>query len=400
MRPFPLSTAKGGMTRLRDKGGASPDSLYDLQNGYVTQTGSIKFRAGTRKAYSLPLGTKGLCAFRGKLHVFSAVPVVSTDPMVVVNILRYPGNVVGQSIKRIWFAAPFLGFLYVVAEWVNGQVFHYWLQESGTWQPNHIYLLGQNVLPTVSTGYAYQATRLGDPNPLWAPNVLRAVGDRVEPRTPNGYYYEVIDTLGDNPRSGATEPNWIASDGAIVYEDVSGDGGESQDPDGNTGSSTPPPDVQDRYGNQGGYPKCVVASMWVDGERMIGEIEQGDEVDAHDPITGFSRAKCIHADAVSLEECVRVTTENGCWVEVSKTTPVNFADAKQDMQKGKWAYATALISQVIHTEQGPSMVVDIEDIGEQPVAPRDFGGLSFAAGGEPGKRIYTHNMAKKFEAGV
>ena len=50
MRQFALTTAKGGINRLRDKGNASKDSLYDLLNGYVTQTNSIKPRPGTRLA--------------------------------------------------------------------------------------------------------------------------------------------------------------------------------------------------------------------------------------------------------------------------------------------------------------------------------------------------------------
>ena len=33
-KPFPLTTLKGGINRLRVKGGASPASLYDLLNGF------------------------------------------------------------------------------------------------------------------------------------------------------------------------------------------------------------------------------------------------------------------------------------------------------------------------------------------------------------------------------
>ncbi len=76
MRQFALTTAQGGINRHRDKGGASKDSLYDLVNGYVTETNSIKFRPGTRRAYSLPPDqTKGMCAFQDKLHVFAWLPV-------------------------------------------------------------------------------------------------------------------------------------------------------------------------------------------------------------------------------------------------------------------------------------------------------------------------------------
>ncbi len=149
MRQFALTTAKGGINRLRDKGNASKDSLYDLLNGYVTQTNSIKPRPGTRLSYSLPTGTKGLCAFHEKLHVFSSEVVTSLDAMVVINVLRHPTSPL-LPLLEIHFAAPFLGYLYVAAEWLNGDVFHYWLQENNPWQADHVYLEGEIVQPTIT----------------------------------------------------------------------------------------------------------------------------------------------------------------------------------------------------------------------------------------------------------
>ena len=232
---------------MRDKGNASKDSLYDLVNGYVTQTSSIRPRPGTTLAYRLPEGTKGLAAFQDKLHVFSSEPVTSLDPMIVVNVLRHPEAGSTMPIKEIHFAAPFLGFLYVVAEWLNGEVYHYWLQDNNAWQPDHVYLEGEIVQPTIPNGYAYQANRLTPAGTLWSPLVPRTVGDVVEPTTANGYQYEVIDTIGLNPASGTTEPAWVAEDGALVYEDVTGNGTGTTTPTG--GSTTVPPSVSDRYGS-------------------------------------------------------------------------------------------------------------------------------------------------------
>lgn len=265
MRQFALTTAKGGINRLRDKGGASKDSLYDLVNGYVTQTNSIKPRPGTRRAYTLPLGTKGMCTFREKLHVFSSEPIASTDDMVVINVLRHPQSGSLLPLREIHFAAPFLGFLYVVAEWLNGEVFHYWLQETGTWLPNHTYRDGEVIQPTTPNGYAYQATRLTPAAPTWKALEPRTVGDRVEPTVGNGYQYEVIDTAGLNPASGTTEPAWIAEDGAIVYEDASG-GSSTTTPPSNT--PTVPPDVEDRYGTG------VNAERNTGGNGRVSESEQ------------------------------------------------------------------------------------------------------------------------------
>jgi hypothetical protein len=246
VRQFALTTAKGGINRQRDKGGASPDTLYDLVNGYVTQTNSIRPRPGSRRAYTLPEGTKGMCAFREKLHVFSADVVASSDPMVVIDVLRHPESGSLLPLKEIHFAAPFLGFLYVVAEWLNGEVFHYWLQETGTWQANHMYLEGEVIQPTIPNGYAYQVTRLNPAAPLWKANEPRTVGDIVEPTTANGFQFEVVDTAGLNPASGATEPAWVAEDGALTYEDVTGNSGGTTTPPDST--PTVPPSVEDRYG--------------------------------------------------------------------------------------------------------------------------------------------------------
>ncbi|HEX7094966.1 MAG TPA: hypothetical protein VF183_03725, partial [Acidimicrobiales bacterium] len=70
-RPYPLTVLKGGIDRLRPKGGARADSLYDLVNAQITKEFQVEPRAGTRRAASLPEGTVGLCAFGGEFHVFA-----------------------------------------------------------------------------------------------------------------------------------------------------------------------------------------------------------------------------------------------------------------------------------------------------------------------------------------
>lgn len=245
-----LNAVQAGITRLRTKGGASPNSLYDLVNGYVTASRTIKSRPGSREVYTLPVGTKGLCAFKGKLHVFSADVVTPTNPLFVAHTLRHPDPAQSAlALKEIHFAAPFLGYLYVVAEFANGDVFHYWLQESANWQANTIYREGDVVQPTLPNGYAYRAARIDAPAPVWAPNVARAIGDKVEPTTANGFQFTVIDTLGASPKSGATEPDWPAEDGATVAEDT--DLGTPTPPSlpGSSGT-TVPGSVVDRYGNR------------------------------------------------------------------------------------------------------------------------------------------------------
>mgnify|MGYP001037945762 CR=1 FL=1 len=250
MRSIPLTVVQGGIQRLRTKGGASPESLYDLVNGYITAARTIRVRPGTIRHATLPAGTKGLCAHHGMLHVFSHESVEVPEGFVL-HVLAHPESPDENGdpipLSAVHFAAPFMGFLYVVAEFQGGDVYHYWLQSGGPWQPNRVYRHGEIVEPTTPNGLAYQATRLGAANPSWAPNVPRQVGDRVEPTTYNDFFYEVVETFGSAPRSGTTEPDWPTQEGARVFEDV--DGIQDATPTVTQPPTTPQPDptVRDRY---------------------------------------------------------------------------------------------------------------------------------------------------------
>jgi hypothetical protein len=252
-REVALTAVKGGITRLRTKGAALEDSLYDLLNGYVTAAKTVVVRPGTFRSYLLPTDTAGnnetagLMAFDGALHVFAIEEVVVPDG-VVLHVIQHPTDPT-QAIAEINFAKPFMGFPYVVATFADGVTQHYWLQSGDVWTADTIYKAGDIVVPSVSNGLAYQATRSGDPNLSWAPNVQRALGDIIEPTVYNDYFYTVVDTQGDNPRSGTVEPDWPTEDGAQISEDAEGattsTGTPTTAPDSAT---TPNPVTQDRYG--------------------------------------------------------------------------------------------------------------------------------------------------------
>ena len=238
-----LTTIKGGINRQRTKGGALEDSLYDLVNGYVSKSKTIVVRPGTVRVFELPTNTagdgvtKGLMAFEGELHVFSD-EFVGVEEGMVLHIIQHPDATEADPIAlaEINFAAPFMGFPYVAATFENGDTYHYWLQTGEVWTADTVYQAGDIVAPSVPNGLAFQATRLTAPNPSWAPNVLRALGDVVEPTTYNDFYYTVVETQGDNPRSGAVEPIWPTEDGARINEDA--DGSDTTPP-----SLTEPPNI-------------------------------------------------------------------------------------------------------------------------------------------------------------
>lgn len=243
-----LNTLKAGISRLRTKGGADPQTLYDLVNGYVTQAGTTESRPGSVTDARGLAGTRGLTVFEGEFYVFSDHPV-EVPAGYVCEILTHPTDA-EATLVAIHFAKPFMGQLYVVAEWSDDPTiaYHYWLQPAETWQPNTVYKVGALVAPTELNGYYYRANRADEPGPAWAPNVARAVGDTVEPTTYNGFKFTVIETFGANPRSGATEPNWPTTDGAIIAEDTDGAAPTTNEPPPAGGGDDLPPDIRDRYG--------------------------------------------------------------------------------------------------------------------------------------------------------
>lgn len=253
-RSVALTTIQGGINRLRVKGAALNNSLYDLLNGFVTAAKTVKIRPGTLRIADLPQNTagtegltKGLMSFDGALHVFSNESV-DVPPGFVLHVLTHPDSA-DIPITIIHFAAPFLGFPYVVAEFEGGDIFHFWLQSGPTWLPDHIYKAGDIVLPSVPNGISFQATRISAPNLSWAPNVQRTIGDVIEPTVYNDFFYTVVDTLGDNPRSGTVEPIWPTEDGARINEDADGTTADptTVTPPPDT-ATTPSPAVTDRYG--------------------------------------------------------------------------------------------------------------------------------------------------------
>lgn len=252
MRDAPLTVLKGGINRLRTKGGARADNLYDLLNGYLTEDGTVKVRPGSFLVAQLDSSTKGLTYFKGSRHTFAA-QTVAVPPGYTLHVLVHPEQDPGEAvipIKRIHFAEPFLGYLYVVAEFEDDSVWHYWLQGSASWQANTVYFEGDIIFPTVLNGLAYQATRSAASNPVWTPNTPRALGDIVEPTAANanGYYYTVVDTSGATPSSGSVEPTWPPEDGAQVVEstDITP---VTTDTDAIDPTTTPGSDVTDRYGS-------------------------------------------------------------------------------------------------------------------------------------------------------
>jgi hypothetical protein len=252
VRQLTLTSLDAGMTRLRIKGGAAQDALYDLLNGYIDAAGAPTSRDGTALDWTLPAGTVGLTAYKGKLYVFSDTPVTLSDANYVNAVLVNPVAGYTGSLTTIYFAKPFLGYLYVSAGFTdtsgNPTTYHYWLQEPTAWTANKVIPINGQVQPTTPNGFYYEAETTVS-YPVWQANTPYAVGDIIQPSTANGYYYECTNTIGTNPTSGDTEPTWPTSPGAQVFETVTGSSTPSSTPTSTVTISPLPASVIERYGN-------------------------------------------------------------------------------------------------------------------------------------------------------
>lgn len=251
MRAVPLYNLKQGINRLRVKGGANPSQLYDLLNAYVQADGSIVPREGTIRAATLNSNTVGLCAVDGVFNVF-ATSLQDVPDGYQCNVLVNPANA-SDTLERIWFAQPFMGFLFVVAEFTSGDVVHYWLQNNGNWTADTVYMTGNIVLPDTPNGLAYQAIRDMPQNPLWAPETLTSASAVVEPNEYTGYAYRAIAVSGTNPHTGSAEPTWPIVAGATIQEFGDFDTSTSDAGTFNVTSASGPvalgTNITDRYGD-------------------------------------------------------------------------------------------------------------------------------------------------------
>lgn len=261
MRVLPLTVVKGGINRQRTKGGASPDSLYDLLNGYVTASGTVVCRPGTVRETTLDERTRGLVAFDGSRHTFCH-RIVDVPDGYTLHVLHHPDSAEEYVIEleRIHFAVPIMGALYVAAEFEDGEIYHYWLQVVDPWAQDTHYFANTMVRPSIPNGLAYQASRFGDPYPAWAAGVPRYDGNAgdyqqsiIEPTVYNDFYYPCVLTGGTNPRSGDVEPTWPTEAGEQVIEYADGDEATvTPAPPEPPSTDTPQDDIRERYRNRGG----------------------------------------------------------------------------------------------------------------------------------------------------
>lgn len=341
MRPLALTVLRGGINRLKIKGGASAQTLYDLTNAYVTAAGTIVPREGTIRNATLDGTTVGLSAFEGNLNVFSTTQV-SVPSGYVDNVLAPPAGSTATLVK-IWFAKPFLGFLYVVAEFSDGSIVHYWLQSSGSWVANTVYKTGSIVTPDTPNGLAYQAVRDMPANSLWTAQTTITAGTVIEPNEYTGYAYRAVSVEGSTPHTGSTEPVWPTTSGGVIQE--FGDFDTSTSDSGTTqatvGSGAQPlgSNITDRYGD----------SSEIAGQTGTPTTSTAPTVAAAQTVTVWAAGTTYAPGAV-----VQPSTGQGAFINAIPNGDF------EDGDDGQWVESSANVTFVTHNQYQGNFAVQIQ----------------------------------------
>ena len=119
-----ISDFKYGMDRRRSQFSGIPGTLWILRNAFISRGGDIVRAKKFDPAYSLPAGTFGLAGLKGQPYVFgSATSPVGLPFGVQYQQLAAPST---PTMVRVLDAKPVDGKLYVVAEYDNGNVYHFY----------------------------------------------------------------------------------------------------------------------------------------------------------------------------------------------------------------------------------------------------------------------------------
>lgn len=138
-------------------------------------------------------------------------------------------------------------------------------------------------------------------------------------------------------------------------------------------------------GGGGGY--CVADEMFIAPGRLAGDAEIGDPFDCIDlPTAAGKHMRALQGVTRGIEECVRMITSDGCALVCSVSTPFDLPD-------GRTATAPHMLGEPVITDLGTANVISLALVGSKPVTRAHLGGVSYAAGADPQRRIYSHNAS-------
>lgn len=119
-----LRDFKRGMDRTRPQAVGANGGLWTLKNGHITRGGDIEGRKKFVDTYTLPAGTFGLAQIRGQLFAFGSDNLVASMPVgVQYQRLQAPS---APNMAAILDVKANDGALYVIAEFDDGNVYHFY----------------------------------------------------------------------------------------------------------------------------------------------------------------------------------------------------------------------------------------------------------------------------------
>ena len=167
------------------KGASVSDAnrLRVLDNCYVTTGKTIRKRPGLTHVATLEAGTAGLRAAGGKLNTFYAQgSITHLDTRFVANKITHP-TLPTTDVAKIHFADSFNGYIYVSAQYLNGDIRHHYIDDASSltaWAATTALTAGVLRRPTVANGYRYEVTTAGTTSgsePTWTTTIGGTVTD-------------------------------------------------------------------------------------------------------------------------------------------------------------------------------------------------------------------------------
>jgi hypothetical protein len=145
-------------------------------------------------------------------------------------------------------------------------------------------------------------------------------------------------------------------------------------------------------GGSGGFPDdCLAAHMLLSNGKYARDLEVGDMLDVMDDDMNHVGERPIQALRHATQNCVELVTKSAR-VVVSTTAPVVTKErGTLTAPEVKGLTVAVRIKGVFGFEQ----VLDVIPVGEKPIVRISVGGISFSAGQEADRLIYTHNIYLK-----
>lgn len=173
----------------------------------------------------------------------------------------------------------------------------------------------------------------------------------------------------------ATSPDTYVPNNGYVYIGYIVTGADG----GGSGGPPPPP------------PECVAAWAWVDRRRTAGEIAEGSVID----VLGADMASVTQARVDGAKRALvsgyRLVTTSGVTLTCSESTPIT-------QPSGACVRARDALGVLVAVDDELGLrwetIVEKTRVGLIDVARIHVGGATYAAGDEPGRRMFTHNPLK------